>query len=580
MSQLNLQIIAHNIANASTPGYSRQRAEMLTAPPLAYPSLSRGAFPQQVGTGVNVESIKRIRDEFLDQVIWTQNGSQGRNVSVEAALRQVELIYNEPGENTLGSFIDRFFGAWSELANSPELVSTRANIRENAISLSREFNRLTNSLEKLAIDNASQVRIRIKEANNLAWQIAGLNTQIAQVTNLGDNPNDLKDQRDLYIEELSDIIPLTTIEDVNGSLSILIGGLRMVEYNKVQELRVTNDPNDIENVSIEFTNHITPELYGRGKLAGLMEVIYEYIPRFHEKLNNLATAVINRVNLLHLDGFGLDGIKGRPFFTDLRTAEITGTFSLPTWATENTTLDELGISKGYFTIQGAKITITQDDIAPGEAIKIKDLLNRINNAQPFVRAIFHKDVGGNSFIRLDLYNPVEADTEINIFKGSSNFFQVVGLNGAPIDFLTANETYSSSSDMISLWSSILKDLDIIAAAEDDGSGIFTGPGNNGNALAIAGLQSLNNAIGGASINDYYSASISILGSLSQSTSRLVTSQGVLLEQLKVQRESVRGVNLDEEATMLITYQRIYEGAARVTNVVDLCLDTVINRMGI
>lgn len=580
MSQLNLQVIAHNIANAGTPGYSRQRAEMLTAPPLPYPSLTRGAYPQQIGTGVNVEAIKRIRDEFLDQIIWTQNGSQGRNLSVEAALQQVELIYNEPGENTLGSLIDRFFAAWSDMANNPELVSTRANVRENTISLSREFNRLTNSFEKLAVDNANQVRIRIDEANNLAWQIADLNTQIAQVVNLGDNPNDLKDKRDLYVEELSDIIPLTTIEDVNGSLSVLIGGLRMVEYDKVQELRVATDPNDIQNVTIEFTNHIIPELYGRGILAGLMEAIYEYIPKFEEKLNYLATALINRVNLLHIDGFGLDGIKGRPFFTDLRTAELIGTFALPTGVTEDTTIDLLSISKGYFTIQGAKITITQDDIAPGEAIKIKDLLDRINNAQPFVRAILYTDIGGNSFIRLDLYNPIEADTEINTFKGSSNFFQVVGLDGATIKFLTANETYSSSSDMISLWSSILDDLDIIAAAEDDGSGIFTGPGNNGNALAIAALQSLTNVIWGASIIDFYSAGISELGSLSQSTSRMVTSQDILLSQLNRQRESVRGVNLDEEATMLITYQRIYEGAARVTNVVDLCLDTVINRMGI
>lgn len=580
MSQLNLQIIAHNIANAGTPGYSRQRAEMLTSPPLAYPSFQRGSFAQQLGTGVDVNRVIRIRDEFLDEIIWAQTGSQGRNESVETALQQIELIFNEPGDNTLGSLIDNFFAAWSDLANNPELVGTRAYLREQSISLTGEINRLYTSFVKIGENHRSQIRINVNEANNLAHQIAGLNIQIAQVTNLGNDPNDLKDHRDLLVEQLSEIIPISTIEDPNGSLNVLIGGLRYIDHDAVDELKIVTDSQNAGEIGIELANGNVPDFYGKGILAGLMEVAYEILPKFQDKINQLTTAIVNRVNLLHLDGFGLDGQKGRAFFTDICTAQMMATFALPAGTTENTTLDLLDISAGYFSIQGQQITITQDDIAPGEAITLRELLDRINESQPYVRAKIYTNVAGNSFIRLDLYNPMEKDTEISIYGGTSNFMQTVGLADASSEFRTANDTYTTSANQMAVWQAILDNLDTIAAAEDDGTGVFPGAGNNGNAIAISMLQSLNTAIGNATYTDFYSATISELGTMSQSTTRLVANQAVLIDQLNVQRESIKGVNLDEEATQLIIYQRIYEGAARVATIVDTLLDTVINKMGL
>ena len=245
MSQLNLQVIAHNIANAGTPGYSRQRAELITTPPLAYPSMTRGGYPQQLGTGVDIAAVKRIRDEFLDEVIRSQTASQGRNSAVDAALGQIELIFNEPGQNTVGTLMDDFFAAWQDLANNPELASTRANLLEKALSLTREFNRLDSSLKALVTQQGAQLRVRVDEANALARQVADLNIQIAQVISLGDDPNDLMDKRDTLVESLAVIVPVSTIEQDDGSLSVLIGGLRMVEGDKVQKralLHLTDSP--------------------------------------------------------------------------------------------------------------------------------------------------------------------------------------------------------------------------------------------------------------------------------------------------------------------------------------------------
>jgi len=579
MAQLNLQVIAHNVANANTPGYSRQRAELMTSPPLSYPSLSRGGFPQQLGAGVDVEAVRRIRDEFLDEIIRKQTGTQGYNKTVETALSQIELIYNEPGENTLSALIDKFFAAWLDLANNPELVSARANLREQAVSMVREFSRIDDSLKRLGQEQISQIYLKVEEANNLASQIADLNIQIGQVKGLGDNPNDLMDRQDELVEKLADIVPISTIDQSDGTVSVLIGGLRIVEQDRAQRLVVKSGNDPARDIEIEFSNHMKPNLDGSGILAGLIETFQDTVPHFLSKLDNLATSIINRVNYHHLDGFGLDGMKGRSFFNDLRTAEMAGTVTFATSVTEDTPIDQLGITAGNFEIMGTEIIIQPDDVTPAQAITLGELLDRINLAQPWVRAVLVEESGGSKRIRLDLFNPVEKDAEITIFRGSSSFLTISGLENTQTNFLESNELYSNSADMMEVYLAIIDNLDYIAAAGDDGSGIFPGPGNNENAITIASLQSISNALFETTYGDYYSSTIAELGSVKQSISRLVTNQDVLLSQLNVRRESVRGVNMDEEAAAMIVFQRIYEGAARVIQVIDTMLDTVINRLG-
>ena len=180
----------------------------------------------------------RIRDEFLDEVIRKQTGAQGYNKGLEEALAQIELIYNEPGEDTLSSIMDNFFSAWLDLSNNPELVSTRANLREEAVTMVREFKRIDGALKQLGKNQITQIYLNVDKANSLAQQIADLNIQIAQIKGLGEHPNDLMDQQDLLMEELSEIIPITTIEQSDGSTSVLVGGLKFVERDITQKLVV------------------------------------------------------------------------------------------------------------------------------------------------------------------------------------------------------------------------------------------------------------------------------------------------------------------------------------------------------
>ena len=144
-------------------------------------------------------------------------------------------------------------------------------------------------------------------------------------------------------------------------------------------------------MELRFANNTKPNFNGGGTLGGLIQAYQETVPYFIGKLDDLASSIMNRVNYQHLQGFGLDGVSGRSFFQDIRTAEAVGEFSFDASVDKTTTLDLLGITAGTFEIMGVELTISPDDVKPAEAITLGDLLDRINMAQPWVRAVLVED---------------------------------------------------------------------------------------------------------------------------------------------------------------------------------------------
>ncbi len=576
-SQTNLQIISHNIANAGRPGYSRQRAELRPAPPLAYPSFVKGGYKQQLGTGVEVASINRIRDSFLDHIIRNQVGDQGSYTALNQVYDNLEVLFDEPSESGLGNAITEFFASWNDLANDPELASTRANLREKATILTGYFHDYDSRLKEIREDTNTQVELKVDEVNNLLSQIADLNKQVMAVEGLGDHANDLRDQRDLLVEQLSQIISVNTIEETDASMTVMIGAIRIVERDSVTPIQKRIEEGNI--ITIRVLNDIVPVLTG-GELKGLFKARDEVMPEFQDRLDTLASALINRINYQHIQGWGLDGARGRSFFDDLRTARLTGDTFLPAGTTGDTTLFELGITEGFFDVQGTRVNITYEDVSPDNSITLDDLFERINAAQHSVRASLWSDAAGNTAVTFDLYNPAKEDDGIDIIVGSSNFLTFTGLNTATLNYTAANELYGNAAERIDLTDLIQSNLDVIAAALDPGDDIFPGVGDNSNALAIATLEDFQTAVQGTTLEDYFNELVSSLGSKSQAQKRLVANQDMLITQLTNQRESISGVNLDEEATKIIEFQRLYEGAARIVSVVDELLDTLINRMGV
>jgi flagellar hook-associated protein 1 FlgK len=156
---------------------------------------------------------------------------------------------------------------------------------------------------------------------------------------------------------------------------------------------------------------------------------------------------------------------------------------------------------------------------------------------------------------------------------------LAGIDTATLEYTPENDVYINAAERFELGELVASNLDVIAAALDPGDDIFPGVGDNTNALLIAALQDKIDAVEGTTMEDYFNGLIASLGVQAQATHRLVTNQEMLVSQLKNQREAISGVSLDEEATKIIEFQRMFEGAARVVTVVDGLLDTLINRMG-
>ncbi|MCD6216902.1 flagellar hook-associated protein FlgK [bacterium] len=579
-AQKGLEVTAHNIANANTPGYSRQRPELVAGRPIVYPGMNRpGSVPLQLGTGVNVRSIERMRDVYLDHIIRNSTSDSGWFAAKETGFSKLEVTLNEPSESGLSSVITELFNAFADLSNQPELNSERANVREKGINLAETFNMIDSELKSLRADQNRSIIMGVNEINNILHQISDINVQIITIEGIGDKANDLKDARDLLIEQLSAFVNIDTIERDHGEVAVLISGMAVVDKEHVVELATeTKLDSSYGNVDVYFENGVRPRITA-GELKGFLEMRDETIPAYQDKLNRCASALVNRINHQHRLGYGMDGKSGRSFFRDYNTASLTGTIAFPPGTTLDTPIDELGITSGKFYVQHTEIEITPKDVKPAEAITVGELLEKINQAQPYVRASLVDDYTGIR-VQLDLYNPPDVSETIHTHEGSSNFLTAItGVTDAEVVTTETARAYTNAMDMISISLALQDNLDIIAAASEDEFGMYSGAGDNSNALNIAELNDSMNAVEGSSFMDYYNSIIGELGSQAQANYRLTANQEMLLSQLDNQRAQISGVSIDEESLNMIQYQRAFEGAARVSSTLDSMIETIIFGLG-
>lgn len=582
-AQKGLEVTAHNIANANTPGYSRQRAELTASAPYSYPGINRaGGTALQLGTGASISSIQRMRDTFLDHIVRNSTTDFGQFSAKAAGFSRIEIALNEPSDDGLSSVVAEFFNSFSELSKNPELRSERENVREKGADLATTFNQLHEELKSLSVEQDQNIQLTVTDINNLLGQVYDVNLQISAVENIGDNANDLRDQRDLLIDQLSNLVNVETSEKETGILNVFINGITVVDSSKIVRLKAAPDPSRSDGqLSVTLENGLKPVITG-GELKGYLDVRDEIIPKYENKLNYYASALINRVNYQHSKGYGLDGQTSNPFFREYRVASQTGLTTLPAGTTEDTTIDTLGITAGTFSVMGTQITITGEDVRPGEAITLGELIERVNDTQPFARLSLQEGFLGSK-LQIDIYNPPDKDMTISLQRGSSNFLdEFSGLLDAEMVKVDSSAGYTTAMEMIGVSLSILDSDEgyrLIAAAAESPEETSHGVGNNENALAIAELNDRTDAFNGSSFNDYYNGMIGDLGSQVQTNDRLVTNQVVLLNQLENQRASISGVSIDEESLNMIQYQRAFEGAAKISTTLDSIIKSIIYDIG-
>ncbi|MBV1819346.1 flagellar hook-associated protein FlgK, partial [Bacteroidales bacterium MSK.15.36] len=187
-NQRSIDVTSHNIANANTEGYSRQRAELQTERPFCTPSMNNAAGAGQLGRGVNVADINRIRDTFLDYQVRIELGVQGKYAGRHKFLNEIENIFNEPSETGISTLLGNFFDGWQELSKQPHSSNARTVVAEQSKALTDELNHLYGQLHKLKDNAKTSIRQDLNDVNSILDQMERLNEEIIQVTAAGQKP--------------------------------------------------------------------------------------------------------------------------------------------------------------------------------------------------------------------------------------------------------------------------------------------------------------------------------------------------------------------------------------------------------
>jgi flagellar hook-associated protein 1 FlgK len=301
--QLGMSVTGHNIANANTPGFSRQRAEVVTTPPVL-------GLAGLMGTGVTVQGVVRLRDRFLDTQIRSAGESMGRASMEYRVLRQIESVLNEPSDSSLNSAIERFFNSWQDLSTRPEDSVARTSVMQEGELLSNTFRRLSSDLTTYRASMLEELRIKVDRINMLAQEIAGLDATIVGASVSGEQVADVRDQRDLKLEELSLLAPVSAFEDSRGSITISLGGVVIVSGTSSTPLDVRAAPaatfggSSFNQVHLVMQNGDGAVSVTGGEVGGLLSAYNSILPEHLGKLDQLARGLITAVNEVHVAGYG------------------------------------------------------------------------------------------------------------------------------------------------------------------------------------------------------------------------------------------------------------------------------------
>jgi flagellar hook-associated protein 1 FlgK len=287
-----IDIAGHNIANAETDGYTRQRIALTAGVPA---TSTFGVF----GTGVTVATVERTRDTLLDEQVREQAARSADASTRSDMLGRIESVFGEPSTNGLASALDAFWNSWSELATSPSSSTAKIGVQQAGAIVALTFNRYATGLSDLETAIRGEVSGVVTQVNQLAAQIAAVNARIAVTEAGGHSANDLRDERDRLLDRLSQLVPITVIAQSNGSNRVTIGGLGLIDGAMAKSLALGS------GTPLTVTIGGGPDnlrLSG-GKLAALLDVANTDLPAARSALDALAASLINEVNALHVTGW-------------------------------------------------------------------------------------------------------------------------------------------------------------------------------------------------------------------------------------------------------------------------------------
>lgn len=302
--QLGLSVTGHNIANANARGYSRQRVSLVATTPYTAPAFNRPASPGQIGTGVEVSDIRRVRDEFIEMQLRMESQTTGQWQALLDGYEQIEMIFNEPSDTGITTSLTEFWKSWQQLSLTPADMAARAVVRQTGALLADSIRHTYTQLHRYREEIDGAIGVKVNHINYLSQQIADLNKQIVAVAVSGQHPNDLLDARDLLVQELSEIANIQAVTDEKLQMHISISGSSLVQGSHVSKLALKEES---EGYSVTWAGTEVKAIFNGGELKGLFQLRDDILrDGYMAELNRFAKALIEEVNEIHRGGYGYD----------------------------------------------------------------------------------------------------------------------------------------------------------------------------------------------------------------------------------------------------------------------------------
>lgn len=323
--QTGIDVTNHNVSNANTAGFSRQNVTIATTEPFASPAMNRPAQPGQIGTGAIAKNIERARDTFLDVQYRTESGSLTNATNRQDALEQVETVLDEPQGVGLSSLFNEYYRVWSELSNDPSAnaLPVRTTVVEQSLSLTTAMNRISSQLSTVRSEQDAQIQDDVKQVNDITDQIAQLNSSIVQIEINGQTANDFRDRRDLLMDQLSQLVQVSSTENADGSIVVSMGSQVLVNgVSGKTDLFTQPNAGNGGMVDVTFGSGGPAATVGNAGIAGRLTARDTLIPKYQTQLNTLASNLITATNALHMAGYDVNGNPGQAFFTGTDASNI------------------------------------------------------------------------------------------------------------------------------------------------------------------------------------------------------------------------------------------------------------------
>ena len=560
-NQLSLDTVGHNITNASTEGYSRQSVNLAATRGQNVSSLYGDVI---VGTGVDSVSIQRARNIYADKQFWSETSQQQYYKTCQTNYDKVEAIFNDSDKTGILNSMEEFYKAWQDLSANASTDSNRVAVIEKGNVFTDKLKTATQQMQSQINAQYDDMSSTLTKINDITNQLTKLNQNIMSTEATGASANDLRDKRDLLVDELSGYMNLNVYEDDNGMYTVVSNGVSMV--NGINRLTlemstpIANSTYGINDYSIQIKESGIAYIPTDGSLKAQLDTIAED-KSYIDKMADMAGFMLTTFNNMHQQGAGIDG-----------SDSSLGTADGPTFG-----INFFGDNNTVYTWDSDTHSVVATEMQNGTVKRSFDYTestaNGVTTRRPSVK-IDGTVAAKTNLDGVNIINALSINTAIAATGGTSliaarsfTVTQNTDANGAYLDTyrVTANgpKDGTNAVNMSSLFN--LEKSNVTTTADISFNG--------------TAISNDKRAIDNISLNAYYNSMMSQLGSDSESVDDKADAQDDLINQIVSWRSSTSGVDWNEELTNMIMFQQGYSACSRCLTTMDEMLDKLINSTG-